>query len=856
MIQRYFYTISTLSIIALFFQFSGLDNLPWHAEGLSVPEIVDKIKVGHGPQDMDLNIQTKKIYVANSGSNYISVINATNNRVINNVTGLLDFVEPIAIDQNTNTIYATERRAHSIAVINGTSDTIIRHIPINPEEFPFALAVDERNNVLYIGNMNSKNIYVINASTDQIIKNFTFGGFGGVYADIEVNPVSGKVYIPDIRNDRILVLNTSNHEKLYDIDVARQPFDISIDIASNTIYVLNKDGNRISVIDGYIDKVKRTIIPSIDIQINIFNNPRIEVDSDSARIYVTAPALSDDGIDNSYILDLANDRTITRLFPTLHLTSSLINPILHDVYLTDYNSDQIIVINATANYDPIGPTENYSISPPISLKDGLKIGTENTRISYDDEVIVNPLTNKVYVSHSDGVSVIDETRDYNVKNILMNGTTSLVSLDIKTNTLIVANEFWPNQTIFMIDADKDIIYDNVSIGNKVYNQILYSPTEKSILLNEFNTSRIDILSLIDKQIISNRTLFCISCLYPQNDYLNLRGIGNMMIDPSLGILYSDELGTSKYLHLSTRVNDSVLVMPYDTALSLKINPQNNLLYISEEANEIIHIVDPYTKKVEKNITNVGPMDDMAFDTVRDKIYGVDSDDDRITVINATTNKLISYIPVSNKPQSAEVNPTSGLLYVPNMDANTVTIINGTTNNYTTGIYYSVNSLESGTIECNGTEISGFKLYNANVDVNCKAIPRNGYVFSDWITNLPNSQDKEEIEFTASQYGNLTASFIKAPTDLNFTIPTQTLFQILIIIITAVVGVLIPRIADWINKLRQKKYLVKYANLINQSTKDSSKLQSLQKEIVEIYARGKISQSNYEVLTKRINELKQ
>jgi hypothetical protein len=212
--------------------------------------------------------------------------------------------------------------------------------------------------------------------------------------------------------------------------------------------------------------------------------------------------------------------------------------------------------------------------------------------------------------------------------------------------------------------------------------------------------------------------------------------------------------------------------------------------------------------------------------------------------------------VSNKPQSAEVNPTSGLLYVPNLDANTVTIINGTTNNYTTGIYYSVNSLESGTIECNGTEISGFKLYNANVDVNCKAIPRNGYVFSDWITNLPNSQDKEEIEFTASQYGNLTASFIKAPTDLNFTIPTQTLFQILIIIITAVVGVLIPRIADWINKLRQKKYLVKYANLINQSTKDSSKLQSLQKEIVEIYARGKISQSNYEVLTKRINELKQ
>ena len=132
-----------------------------------------------------------KIYVANSTSNTVSVINGDTHATSTIVT-ISGFNMPydIAVNDVTQKIYVTNSMLNSISVIDGTTDTIVDTIYTGSQ--PRGIAVDETTNTIFVANYSSYNIYAIDGATGNQLGTLPVAGAPDM---IEVMPEIGLVYV-------------------------------------------------------------------------------------------------------------------------------------------------------------------------------------------------------------------------------------------------------------------------------------------------------------------------------------------------------------------------------------------------------------------------------------------------------------------------------------------------------------------------------------------------------------------------------------------------------------------------------------------------------------------------------------
>ncbi len=102
------------------------------------------------------------IYVANGGSNTVSVINGATNTVIDNITvGNRPYA--IAYDPANGYVYVANRGSNTVSVINGATNTVIDNITVGYG--PNALAYDPAKGYVYVANWDSGTISIIFTSS-------------------------------------------------------------------------------------------------------------------------------------------------------------------------------------------------------------------------------------------------------------------------------------------------------------------------------------------------------------------------------------------------------------------------------------------------------------------------------------------------------------------------------------------------------------------------------------------------------------------------------------------------------------------------------------------------------------------
>jgi len=151
-----------------------------------------------------------------------------------NITDVLVGNDPrsVAFDHSHNKIYVANNADKTISVINGTNNKIINGTistgPIDIKDGPTDIAVDSNNNLLYIINNQSNNIRVIDI---QLIKEsleryngiihknipyiFTTIPVGNSPSDIAINPITKQLYIisteENMLNVRDLIIYNNNN---------------------------------------------------------------------------------------------------------------------------------------------------------------------------------------------------------------------------------------------------------------------------------------------------------------------------------------------------------------------------------------------------------------------------------------------------------------------------------------------------------------------------------------------------------------------------------------------------------------------------------------------------------------------
>ena len=156
--------------------------------GFSQVTVVDTIVVGDYPRGIGVNPQTNRIYVANSGSDSLSVIDGSGDSVIAAV-GVGNAPNGVGVNPQTNRIYVVNWYSNDVSVIDGLGDSLIAAIGVGVS--PAGVGVNSQTNRIYVANWGSDSVSVIDGSGDSVIATV---GVGNEPWGVGVNPQTNRIY--------------------------------------------------------------------------------------------------------------------------------------------------------------------------------------------------------------------------------------------------------------------------------------------------------------------------------------------------------------------------------------------------------------------------------------------------------------------------------------------------------------------------------------------------------------------------------------------------------------------------------------------------------------------------------------
>lgn len=213
------------------------------------PTPLGTVTVGQEPRGLAVDSLRQRVYVANYGSDSVSVINSQNNTVLQTIGGI-PTANGIAHDPQRNIIWVTSHSTDQVTPLQANADatafTVLPALSVGDQ--PWGVAYDPVHQYVYVANSLSDSVTVINAETRAIVTTLT-GRFLRPF-HLAANPVTGKVYVVNFGGptQNVAVINgtiVTKNVSLYD---SKEPYGLAIDETRNLIYVATVEPHRIVVI--------------------------------------------------------------------------------------------------------------------------------------------------------------------------------------------------------------------------------------------------------------------------------------------------------------------------------------------------------------------------------------------------------------------------------------------------------------------------------------------------------------------------------------------------------------------------------------------------------------------------------
>ena len=328
-----------------------------------------------------------------------------------------------------------------------------------------------------------------------------------------------------------------------------------------------------------------------------------------------------------------------------------VNPNTSRIYVANWAPTSAGLANAT-----IFVIDGYS----NKIIDAIKIGQ-----APDPQVVVNPQTNKMYVSSGPAgypmfnkVVVLDGTTDTVVDNISISAP-SLLAINPNTNTVYVAHWNYPKGSLYVVNGSNDKIIANLNFVDPL-TVAVNTNSNRVYVTTEDNTHLLTSLSVIDGStnnlIASNITSIC-----PPKTYAWGCGESASIVNPNTNKFYVASIGSG----------------PPNAGMPPPL---------PSSVNAMLYILDGSTNKVLTNFMLPYPTG-MAVNPTTNKVYILSGYNNRVTVIDGLNDTVVSTImPMETNANGnygiagrIAVNPNTNTIYVTNTFSNFVSVINEVTN---------------------------------------------------------------------------------------------------------------------------------------------------------------------------------
>jgi YVTN family beta-propeller protein len=455
--------------------------------------------------------------------------------------------------------------------------------------------------------------------------------------------------------------------------------------------------------------------------------------------------------------------------------------------------------------------------------------------SYPVGIGINSVTNKLYVANqfSNTVTVIDGNTNIIETTIPVDNFPYDLEVNPYTNRIYVTNR--GSNTVSVIDGSTNQRLSNINVGESPVG-ISVNPSDNRIYVTNLGKESSSYLSIIDG--ISNKV----------TDIVELDGLFyGVAVNPLTKTIYLSNLKnhTVSVLDEKTKnISNNIKLREQYIPTGININYKKNVIYVANYGSDSISVIDGNTNKINSTIKVGQNPVDIVVNPLTNKIYVSNNMDDTVSVIDGLTNKKIKDLSVkpnnnknnigNNDPildipinltfpllaNKLSLNPDTNKIYITNTVSNGVMVIDGKTDSVVVQLSVEIKPENAGTIECNTSKL-----------------PSQSFWLHPITLNLTEN--------------NLLVGHFKPA------ISTETYIGM----VAAIVGST-SIFAGWYYKRRERSYLNKSMNRIdftydalkNDKVEGVKQLEEIRKEITNLFKKGKLTDSHYNILDKRISEL--
>ncbi len=157
--------------------------------------------VGSRPFDLAINPQTKRIYVADTGSDAVIVVDAETGQVTERVA-VVGKPVAIAVNVQRNQVYLLAMGG--LYFIDGATNSVTKKLAVPGE--PHGLAVNEAADRIYVtaDHPDDGSLFTIDAATQTQIQRIR----ADFPEDVAVNPTTGRIYLPQLEGGKVAPIIT------------------------------------------------------------------------------------------------------------------------------------------------------------------------------------------------------------------------------------------------------------------------------------------------------------------------------------------------------------------------------------------------------------------------------------------------------------------------------------------------------------------------------------------------------------------------------------------------------------------------------------------------------------------------
>ena len=227
-------------------------------------------------------------YVANAGSDDVSVIDIATNTVLTTVTVGVS-PEQVAVSPKGLFAYVTNPGSDNVSVIATASNTVVATILVGTG--PAGIAATP-NGAVYVANSGSNNVSVIDTATNTVVATIVVDSGP---AGVAITP-NGAVYVANFVANNVSVIDTATNTVIATILVGQRPDFLAVSLNGASVFVPNQDPtNQNPSTVSVIATASNTVTATISVGVNPTgvattppNTPSIPTLSNGAFLFLLA----------------------------------------------------------------------------------------------------------------------------------------------------------------------------------------------------------------------------------------------------------------------------------------------------------------------------------------------------------------------------------------------------------------------------------------------------------------------------------------------------------------------------------------------------------------------------------------